>query len=102
MFADLHVQKGGKSIGYSDITGDILSNTGLIVNTTPLGMYPDILSMPDIDYSKLNSNHILYDLVYNPEMTRFLEEGRRKGCKVIGGYPMLVLQAEKSWEIWNY
>ncbi len=92
---------GKDSVGYPDITGDILSGIQLIVNTTPLGMFPAIHNKPVIDYDILNSSHILYDLVYNPEITRFMEEGKRRGCKVIGGYSMLVFQAERSWEIWN-
>lgn len=92
---------GKESIGYPEITEDLLSGTQLIVNTTPLGMFPGVSSMPDLDYDLLGKNHILYDLVYNPEITRFLEEGRRRGCKIIGGLSMLILQAEKSWELWN-
>ena len=64
-------------------------------------MFPDINSKPEIDYDLLSSNHILFDLVYNPEMTAFLEEGKKRGCVVINGLKMLHLQAERSWEIWN-
>jgi len=88
-------------ITYSDIDDSVLKNTDLIVNTTPLGMLPDIASKPEIDYDLLDSHHILYDLVYNPEMTAFLKEGKERGCVTINGLSMLHLQAEKSWEIWN-
>jgi shikimate dehydrogenase len=96
---DIIEQKG--VLNYSDITFNILINNKLIVNTTPLGMFPDIESFPDIDYSALNENHILYDLVYNPEMTSFLKKGKERGCTIVSGIKMLHLQAEKSWEIWN-
>jgi shikimate dehydrogenase len=88
-------------ITYKDITKEILIHTHLIVNTTPLGLYPDILSKPDIDYNLLNEKHILFDLVYNPEMTSFLKMGHERGCTIITGLNMLFSQAERSWEIWN-
>ena len=73
----------------------------LIVNTTPLGMFPNIDEKPDLNYNCLNENHVLFDLVYNPTLTSFQKMGKERGCKVIGGLEMLYLQAEKSWEIWN-
>lgn len=88
-------------ITYSDVDDLILKNTNLIVNTTPLGMFPDTGSKPEIDYNLLTSRHILYDLVYNPELTAFLKEGKERGCTVISGLRMLHLQAERSWVIWN-
>ena len=87
--------------GYSDITEELIQNTNLIVNTTPLGMFPDIESLPQINYDLLSEKHILFDLVYNPELTSFLKMGKRHGCKLIGGLTMLHSQAEKAWEIWN-
>ncbi len=86
---------------YSEITKEIMAQCNLIINTTPLGMYPDILSRPQIPYEFLNENYFLYDLVYNPEKTIFLTEGRAHGSKIKNGHDMLILQAEKSWEIWN-
>lgn len=88
-------------IAYSDLNRDIIEKTVLIVNTTPLGMYPDTGTMPEIDYNLLDDRHILFDLVYNPENTAFLMQGKERGCTTIGGLRMLHLQAEKSWEIWN-
>jgi shikimate dehydrogenase len=88
-------------IGYSDVSAQILSNTSLIVNTTPLGMFPEIDRSPEINYSLLNQNHILFDLVYNPEFTQFLRSGIARGCSVITGLKMLHSQAERSWKIWN-
>jgi shikimate dehydrogenase len=88
-------------IAYQDIIPELLRNTNLIVNTTPLGMFPDSESKPDLNYDLLNKSHILFDLVYNPEKTEFLKMGEMKGCTVIGGIKMLRSQAEKAWEIWN-
>jgi len=90
-----------RHLGYSDITPELLSNAGLIINTTPLGMFPDVETIPDIDYARLNENHILFDLVYNPEMTSFLKKGKERGCRIVTGLAMLYAQAERSWEIWN-
>jgi shikimate dehydrogenase len=64
-------------------------------------MFPDTESKPDLDYSLLGKNHILFDLVYNPEITSFLRMGKERGCKIISGLKMLHSQAERSWEIWN-
>jgi shikimate dehydrogenase len=73
----------------------------LIVNTTPLGTFPNIQEYPDIPYQFLGSEHFLYDLVYNPETSLFLEKGAQMGTAIKNGYEMLVLQAEESWRIWN-
>jgi shikimate dehydrogenase len=86
---------------YSDIDSEILKNTQLIINTTPLGMYPDTDSKPDLKYDLLGNKHILLDLVYNPEITAFLKMGKERGCAVLSGIKMLHSQAERSWEIWN-
>jgi shikimate dehydrogenase len=88
-------------ISYADISAEIIADTRLIVNTTPLGMYPDTESKPDIDYSLLGKDHILFDLVYNPEITAFLKSGSVRGCKIVTGLKMLHSQAEKAWAIWN-
>ncbi len=88
-------------LSYSDLDDQIIKNTNIIVNTTPLGMFPGIESKPDIRYDLLNERHILFDLVYNPEMTEFLKMGKERGCRLITGLKMLYSQAERSWEIWN-
>lgn len=80
---------------------DVLRRHKLIINTTPLGTYPSIESKPDLPYEQLGQDHFLFDLVYNPSETAFMKEGIKVGASVINGYEMLVLQAEKSWEIWN-
>ena len=79
----------------------IFSNYKLIINTTPLGMYPKVNLFPNIPYRLITKNYYLYDLLYNPETTKFLEKGKRKGAKIKNGLEMLHLQAELSWNYWN-
>jgi shikimate dehydrogenase len=88
---------------YADLKKDpdIVSAYKLIVNTTPLGTHPDVDTKADIPYDRLTPEHFLYDLVYNPEVTAFLKEGKNRGASVKNGLEMLRLQAEKSWEIWQ-
>lgn len=88
-------------IAYTDITGDTISNNTLIINTTPLGMYPNIDSLPDISYKALTEKHLLYDLVYNPIETQFMKAGKQNGAATMNGLLMLKNQAEESWKIWN-
>jgi shikimate dehydrogenase len=88
-------------LNYSEVTDNILTTNKLIINTTPLGMFPEIQGKPDLNYSCLSKNHILFDLVYNPELTSFLIAGKEQGCTLISGINMLYGQAERSWEIWN-
>ena len=73
----------------------------LIVNTTPVGTWPDINEAPAIDYRGITGDHLLYDLIYNPEKTKFLYEGQSRGALTKNGLSMLQIQAEKSWDIWN-
>ena len=86
---------------YEEITPALLVDYLLIVNTTPLGTYPNTETFPAIPYEALTDQHYLYDLVYNPAETVFLRKGREAGAHTKNGYDMLVLQAEISWEIWN-
>ena len=88
-------------ISYQSITKEIIASSRLIVNTSPKGMTPHADECPDIPYQYLNRNHILYDLIYNPEETLFLRKGREQGAVTKNGLQMLHLQAERSWEIWN-
>ena len=90
-----------KAILYSDVTPEILKSHKLLINTTPLGMSPDIATSPDIDYKLLGSEHLAYDLVYNPLETAFLNKASVNGADVKNGLEMLHQQAEKAWEIWN-
>jgi shikimate dehydrogenase len=88
-------------LGYAELTESLISANLLIINATPVGMYPNTDKFPDIPYQFLSHRHILYDLVYNPEETLFLLKGHAAGAAVINGLQMLELQAEKSWEIWS-
>ena len=72
----------------------------LIINCTPLGTHPNTKAYPPIDYKQINSKHLLYDLIYNPEITAFMQKGKDKGARVLNGYQMLVEQAEASWSLW--
>lgn len=91
----------GDNILFSDLKPHHIAQHKLIINTTPLGTAPKINECPPIPYEAITDEHILYDLVYNPEKTLFLQKGEEKGAKIKNGYEMLILQAEKSWEIWN-
>ncbi|WP_179008406.1 shikimate dehydrogenase family protein [Winogradskyella forsetii] len=92
--------KKGVTFLYSDLTENIISDYTIIINCTPIGTFPKVDDCPDIPYSALTENHILYDLIYNPEQTKFLKNGFQRGATTINGLEMLRLQAEKSWEIW--
>ncbi len=89
------------NLSYQEIDETIISEYKLIVNTSPLGMYPKTDSYPELPYHALTPQHFLYDLVYNPEETVFMKKGAEKGAKTQNGLEMLHLQAEKAWEIWN-
>ncbi|MFI5164602.1 MAG: shikimate dehydrogenase family protein [Bacteroidia bacterium] len=86
---------------YSGINQSILQEYSLIINTTPLGTFPNVNDCPDIPYEFLSEKHLLYDLTYNPEESLFLKKGKEKGAQIKNGLEMLHLQAEKAWEIWN-
>lgn len=88
-------------IAYKDIDKKIIEQHLLIINATPLGTFPKVDQCPDIPYNLLTSKHILYDLVYNPQETKFMKSGKTKGATTTNGYKMLVLQAERSWSIWQ-
>lgn len=92
----------GKSdaVAYADLNEKTLRSHRLIINTTPLGMYPQTDTAPPIPYEFLTPQHLLYDLVYNPAETLFLKRGKEQGAAVKNGEEMLVLQAEASWQIW--
>jgi shikimate dehydrogenase len=87
-------------IGYDEIDGELLAEALLIINTTPVGMYPNVGECPPLPYAALTSRHYLYDLVYNPERTLFLQRGAERGAAVENGHEMLIIQAEESWRIW--
>ncbi len=86
---------------FEDITKSDIISSQIIINTTPLGMFPDINTYPNIPYHALTSNHLVYDLVYNPEETLFIKKAKEKNCLIINGLEMLINQANISWEIWQ-
>ncbi|AMA49149.1 MULTISPECIES: shikimate dehydrogenase family protein [Flavobacterium] len=89
------------TITYDQLNNSILTEYTIIINCTPLGTYPNIQDCPTIPYEFITSNHLVYDLIYNPEKTTFLAKAEEKGAIIKNGYEMLVLQAEKAWKIWN-
>jgi shikimate dehydrogenase len=91
----------GDEIGYEAITSDNIGDYLVIINTTPLGMQPVVHQSPSLPYSALGKEHYLFDLIYNPAKTVFLESGEKYGAVIKNGYEMLVNQAEESWKIWN-
>lgn len=93
---------GNSKISYDELlNSDDLINHNLIINSTPLGMHPNIDTLPNLNFDQINSNHYVFDLVYNPKETKLLSISNSKGAKIKNGYDMLVNQAELSWEIWN-
>lgn len=86
---------------YAELDGNIMSEFKVIVNASPVGMYPKTEEAPDIPYELLSSKHLLYDLVYNPSETKFMRLGKENGAVVKNGEEMLVLQAVAAWKIWN-
>ncbi len=94
-------KKSNDILTYQELTPEIMQEHTVIVNTTPLGMYPNVDACPDIPYDQLTPNHLLYDLLYNPHETLFMKKGMERGATVKNGLEMLLLQAFVSWEIWN-
>jgi shikimate dehydrogenase len=90
-----------KVFEYSELNEHVMKAFKLIVNTTPLGMFPDTHTYPEIPYQHISSSHLLYDLVYNPAETEFLKRGKAHGASVVNGLSMLKQQAEEAWRIWN-
>ena len=88
-------------IGYKDLTEEIMAQHTIIVNCTPLGMLPDVDTCPDIPYHLITAKHLLYDCVYNPEQTLFLQKGKTQGATIRNGMEMLTGQAQAAWKIWN-
>lgn len=90
------------TVSYEEVNSKkLISQHQLIINTTPLGMYPNLDACPAINYHEITAEHFAFDLVYNPEKTLFLQKAEQQKARIKNGYEMLVLQAEKSWEIWN-
>lgn len=90
-----------QQMAYSNITESVLRHHNIIINASPVGMYPNIDSCPQIPYDYITKNHICIDLVYNPAQTLFLKNSTIKGAQTVNGITMLYEQADKAWEIWN-
>ena len=88
-------------LGYHELTADIMEQYQVIVNCTPVGMYPKVDVCPDIPYDLLTPKHLLYDLLYNPDTTLFMKKGAQHGAQTKNGLEMLLLQAFNAWDIWN-
>jgi shikimate dehydrogenase len=91
----------GSDLTYADLDEKIIKEHLLIINTTPLGTFPNVDECAAIPYEYLTTDHFLYDLVYNPNKTLYLQKGEVQGAATKNGYDMLVIQAEESWRIWN-
>ena len=94
-------KRNENTITYDDITPEVMKEYKVIVNCTPTGMYPKADECPNIPYDCLTPEHLLYDLLYNPDTTLFMKNGSDKGAIVKNGLEMLLLQAFGAWEIWN-
>jgi shikimate dehydrogenase len=94
-------EKGRADLTYEDLEKTEIGLFDLIINASPLGMFPDVDNAPRIPYGQLGSDNVLFDLVYNPAETKFLQMGRQAGCKTINGLKMLHFQAEEGWKIWQ-
>lgn len=86
---------------YNELTEDVMKEHTVIINTTPVGMYPKIELCPNIPYEYITDQHLLYDLLYNPNETKFMKLGQEKGATVVNGLEMLLLQAFAAWNIWQ-
>jgi shikimate dehydrogenase len=87
---------------YGMLSENIITEHQIIINCTPLGTHPNVNVCPKIPYDAISKTHVLFDLIYNPEETKFLSIGKQKGATICNGLNMLELQAEKAWEIWNH
>ena len=94
-------EKSKADLTYDDLTQDVMATHRLIINASPVGMYPACDNCPDIPYAMLSGSHFLFDLVYNPLTTRFMELGAEQGAATLSGIDMLYAQAESAWRIWN-
>jgi shikimate dehydrogenase len=90
-----------RQISYQQVDEAVIKEHEVIINTSPLGMYPKVDECPPLPYEALTSKHYLFDLVYNPAKTLFLQKGEEQGAAIKNGHDMLIIQAEESWRIWN-
>lgn len=94
-------EKGKADLTYDELTQDVMATHRLIINASPVGMYPACENCPNIPYAMLSGSHYLFDLVYNPLTTRFMELGAEQGAATLSGIDMLYAQAESAWKIWR-
>ena len=94
-------KKNDEVMTYEELTPEVMQQYKIIVNCTPVGMYPKVDECPAIPYDQLTTDHLLYDLLYNPDETLFMKKGRAQGATVKNGLEMLLLQAFAAWEIWH-
>ena len=94
-------KKNDEVMTYEELTPEVMQQYKIIVNCTPVGMYPKVDECPAIPYAQLTTDHLLYDLLYNPDETLFMKKGRAQGATVKNGLEMLLLQAFAAWEIWH-
>ena len=94
-------EKDKADLTYDELTQDVMATHRLIINASPVGMYPACENCPNIPYAMLSGSHYLFDLVYNPLTTRFMELGAEQGAATLSGIDMLYAQAESAWKIWN-
>jgi shikimate dehydrogenase len=99
--ASIEEQLFENEIRYSQINYELLKEHLIIIHATPIGTFPNVDNCPDIPYQSITPDHVLFDLVYNPQETLFLKKGKARGAKTKNGMEMLHLQAIRSWEIWN-
>lgn len=88
-------------LSYDKLTPEILEKYTIIINTTPLGMFPKVNECPPLDFTSIGSKHLLYDVIYNPERTLFIQYGEERGATTCNGMDMLIGQAKAAWEIWD-
>lgn len=101
-FTQVSRQQKIEFLGYEDLNESILKSHNILVNCTPVGMHPEEKVCLPIEFEYLNENHLVYDMVYNPEETMLLKKAAAQGARVKNGLEMLELQAKKAWEIWNH
>lgn len=94
-------EKAVNTLTYDELTEEIIRRNKLIINCTPVGMFPYIEQKPQIPYEGISDMHVLFDLIYNPPMTGFLHEGMEREATTLNGEKMLRIQAEASWKLWN-
>jgi shikimate dehydrogenase len=93
--------QGASHVSYNDLTPEILSEYKVIINTSPVGMFPNVDDCPNLPFEALTNQHLVYDLIYNPRETLLMKKAAAQGAIVKNGLEMLHLQAEESWRIWN-